>query len=79
MRRAPRVRLTLFLTVMAWMLVIAPAHAYIDPASSSMILQVVVAGIAAIGTGLAVFWNRITSIFRRGPKASDSERTTEQV
>ena len=83
MRRATRLRLTLFLTVMAWMLVIAPAHAYIDPASSSFLLSGLVAGIAAAGTGLAMFWQRIVSFFKRdkgaGATSETSERSPEQV
>ena len=80
MQRATRIRLTLFLTVMAWMMVLPSAQAYIDPASSSMILQAVVAGIAAAGTGIAMFWSRITSFFRRGGKtASEAEQSPEKV
>lgn len=79
MHRGTRVRLTLFLTVMAWLVVLPPAHAYIDPGSTSVILQAVVAGIAAIGTGMAVFWSRITSFFRRGSSSSDADSTSEQV
>lgn len=70
MRRPIRVRLTLFLAVMSWLVVVPSAQAYIDPASGSMIFQALIAGIAAAGTGLALFWHRITSLFRRS--ASDT-------
>lgn len=84
MRRATRLRLTLFLTVMAWMLVIVPAHAYIDPASSSFLLSGLVAGIAAAGTGIAMFWQKIVSFFSRGKgtgaaSSESSEHASEQV
>ena len=79
MQRATRIRLTLFLTVMAWMMFLPSAQAYIDPASSSMILSAVVAGIAAAGTGLAMFWARIKSLFRRGDKATEAEQSPEKV
>lgn len=89
MRRATRVRLTLFLAMMSWLMVLPSAQAYIDPASGSMIFQALIAGIAAAGTGLALFWSRITSFFRRKSPATDAaeptgdpaeaNRSTEQV
>lgn len=86
MQRATRVRLTLFLAVMSWLAVLPSAQAYIDPASGSMIFQAVIAGIAAAGTGLALFWSRITSFFRRTTshagvtdETADPDRSTEQV
>lgn len=75
MRRAPRIRLTLFLTVMAWLAVLAPAQAYIDPGTGSVIFQALIAGLAAAGTGIAMFWSRIVGFFQRG-RGSD---TSEQV
>lgn len=69
MHRATRVRVTLWLTVGAWVMVLPSAQAYIDPGSTTVIFQAVVAGIAAAGTGVAVFWTRIKSVFRRGSGA----------
>lgn len=81
MHRATRVRLTLFLAVMAWLMVLPSAQAYIDPASSSFIFQGIIAGIAAAGTGLAVFWTRIKALFRRGDRdaETEAEHSPEQV
>ncbi len=87
MHRATRVRLTLFLAMMSWLVVLPSAQAYIDPASGSMIFQALIAGIAAAGTGLALFWSRITSFFRgrgadastEGADAAEADRSTEQV
>lgn len=41
------------------------ASAYIDPASTSMIFSALVAGLAATGTAIAMFWSRILGFFRR--------------
>lgn len=88
MHRAVRVRVTLVLMVGAWLMVLPSAQAYIDPGSTTVIFQAVVAGIAAAGTGLAVFWTRIKSFFRRGSggdgaadtsASADAEPSTEQV
>jgi hypothetical protein len=64
MRR--RVPLTLWLAAMAWLAVVPAASAYVDPGSTSMIFQAVIAGLAAAGTALTVFWSRIKRFFSRG-------------
>ena len=43
-----------------------PAHAYIDPGSGSMMLQVLLGGAAAAIVGIRTFWSRLTGLFRRG-------------
>lgn len=60
-----RVRLGLFLTAMAWLVVMPAAHAYIDPGSTSMIFSALIAGLAAVGTAVTMFWHRLRSLFRR--------------
>ncbi len=49
-----------------------PAHAYLDPASGSMILQVIVAAVAAVLITIKAFWHRIRGMF-------GSSRTEETV
>ena len=78
MPRPTRVRLTLFLAVMAWLMVLPPAHAYIDGGSMTVLFQAVVAGMAAAGTAVAVYWTRIKNFFRRGKGASSDEASSEQ-
>lgn len=65
MSRGTRVRVVVVLTVSVWLLLLVPAQAYIDGGSVSVIFQALVAGIAAIGTGVAVSWHRIRGWFRR--------------
>ena len=47
------------------------AFAYLDPASGSMILQGILAGIAAVGVSTGVFWRRIKSFFSRRKESGD--------
>ena len=47
------------------------AFAYLDPASGSMILQGILAGIAAVGVSIGIFWQRIKSFLSRRKKAED--------
>ncbi len=39
------------------------AHAYLDSGTSSLILQLVLAGIGGIVVLVKVFWQRLTSLF----------------
>ncbi|MCY4662980.1 MAG: hypothetical protein OXF93_24735 [Acidobacteria bacterium] len=42
-----------------------PAHAYLDPGSGSVLLQVLLGGFAAVGVIARLFWHRLTAVFRR--------------
>lgn len=66
MRRFAAVAVRLaFLTICLSLLVVAPAAAYIDPSSGSMIFQAAIAGVMAAGLAIGTFWRRIVSFFRR--------------
>jgi len=54
---------------------VKPAHAYLDPASGSMILQVIVAAVAAVLITLKAFWHRIRGMF--GSSRSEPIETDE--
>ncbi len=50
------------------------AHAYLDPASGSMILQAVVGGVAAAALAFKYYWRRIQGFFgNRGNGESEPE------
>lgn len=53
-----------------------PAYAYIDPGTGSMVLQTVIAGIAAGFTTVAFYWSRIVGWFR-GDKPADTENEND--
>jgi hypothetical protein len=42
----------------------APAHAYLDPGSGSMVLQVLLGGVAAAAVVIKLMWHRILTILR---------------
>lgn len=68
--------MTLSLTAILWLAFVPAANAYIDAGSTAVIFQAAVAGLAAAGMFLRVFWRRITKFFRRGSD-QDDETTTE--
>lgn len=50
--------------------IIAPqrAFAYLDPGTGSMIVQLIIAGIAGVGCTFAVWKDKVISFFKKGPK-----------
>ena len=63
---------------MNWLIFLAllapgSAWAYLDPGTGSMILQVVLGGIAAVAVAFKLFWYRIIGFFGFGGKTSDDE------
>ena len=55
------------LAVLIWALVFLPAttHAYLDPASGAMIVQLVVAAIAGAVMGGRLYWKKLSGMARR--------------
>ena len=48
------------------------AYAYLDPATGSVIVQGLVAGLAAVVVAARLYWARIKGLFRRSEAATDS-------
>lgn len=72
----------LSLTIVAWLLVVAPAHAYVDPGTTGYVISMLVAAAAAAGMTLKLFWRRIVGFFRRedeGDDEVDAGRSPERV
>ena len=55
------------------------AYAYLDPATGSMIVQAVIAAVAAISVSIGIFWSRLRSFFGRllGRKNDRKENDTD--
>jgi hypothetical protein len=49
-----------------------PAHAYLDPGTGSMMLQVLLGGIAATAVLAKLFWHRVLQFL--GLRSRDSEQ-----
>ena len=50
-----------------------PAFAYLDPGTGSMLLQVILGGVAAVGVAIKIFWYRIRAAIGLGKKTEASE------
>ena len=53
------------MVLVTWLLAEAPAQAYLDPGSGSMLLQVLLGGFAAVGVIGKLYWHRVTALFRK--------------
>jgi hypothetical protein len=51
-----------------------PACAYLDPATGSMIVQGVIAFVAAAGVSVGIFWKRLKSFFRRNKEDDPGDK-----
>lgn len=51
----------------ALLVVPAQAHAYIDPSSGSMLVQIAVGGFLAAVVTVKMYWGKLRSAFRRKP------------
>ena len=55
----------------------SPVYAYLDPGTGSMMLQAVIAGIAALGVSIGIFWQRIKSLFS-GKKDDNTDNSPDE-
>ena len=46
----------------------APAWAYLDPGTGSMIVQALIAAVAAVSVSIGIFWKRLRAFFGKGSK-----------
>jgi hypothetical protein len=51
-----------------------PVHAYLDPGSGSILLQILLGGTAAVGVILRLYWGRLLVLLRFRPKDDPSGR-----
>ncbi|MBW1954198.1 MAG: hypothetical protein JRI76_06450 [Deltaproteobacteria bacterium] len=66
------IALMFYLIMVLFFLDVSRAEAYLDPGTGSMLVQGLLAAIAAAGVSLGVFWKRIKAFFR-----GSSRRKTE--
>jgi len=65
-----------WLAAFAMVLLAEPAFAYLDPGTGSMLLQVILGGIAAIGVALKLFWHKIRLAIGLGKKPAAEEESS---
>ena len=51
----------------------SPAYAYLDPGTGSMLLQGLIAGLAAIISFLSIYWQKVKAFFVQQERDTDIE------
>jgi len=51
------------------------AFAYLDPGTGSMLLQVILGGVAAVGVALKLFWHKIRAALGMSKKPVSGDET----
>lgn len=53
----------------------ASAFAYLDPGTGSMLLQLLLGGVAAVGVAVKLYWHRIKTALGAGGKPDREQET----
>ena len=54
---------TVLIVTALWVAVPRTAHAYIDPGTGGMMIQMLIAAVAAVGTIATTYWSRLRLLF----------------
>ena len=68
------VLMKVFVTVLL-LLVITDAAAYLDPGTGSMLLQVILGGIAAVGVAIKLYWHKLRAALGMAKKADPEDES----
>ena len=55
-----------------------PAHAYLDPGTGSMLLQLLLGGVVGLLTILKLYWHRIKAFFGKGDEDETQAESTKE-
>lgn len=57
------------------LLLIPHAEAYLDPGTGSMLLQVILGGVAAVGVAVKLYWHKLRVFFGMGKKEEPEDES----
>lgn len=64
-----------FFTIILMLLICTDAVAYLDPGTGSMMLQVILGGIAAVGVAIKLYWHKLRVVIGLGKKEETEEES----
>jgi hypothetical protein len=70
--------LRVIVLLVAGLAVAAPAHAYLDPSTGSMIISAVIGIVAAIALALKMFWYRSVALLRGAARQLRARHTHDR-
>jgi len=65
---------SLFIAVLFVGISTSSAHAYLDPGTGSIILQVLLGGVAGVALAGKLYWHKFLSLIGAGPRVNRNER-----
>jgi hypothetical protein len=71
---------TMFISLIVFFIISNPftiAHAYLDPGSGSMLLQLLLGGVTGVVVIVKLYWERVKSIFHRRDSPGSIPPTTD--
>ena len=68
-----------YLIALLLVLFTQPAWAYLDPGTGSMLLQVILGGIAAVGVALKLGWHKIRAALGFAAKSDEDEEQESEA
>jgi hypothetical protein len=68
----------LAMAMVAIVVTTSSAYAYLDPGTGSIILQVLLGGIAGIALALKLYWQRFLSLIGLGRQVQESDRVSRE-
>ena len=57
------------------LLKLSDAEAYLDPGTGSMLLQVILGGIAAVGVAIKLYWHKLRAAFGMAKKEAPEDES----
>ena len=66
----------IFTTVLLLLLLFTDAVAYLDPGTGSMLLQVILGGIAAVAVAIKLYWHKLRAAFGRAKQEETENEST---
>ena len=66
------------LAAVVLLLMFTEAVAYLDPGTGSMLLQVILGGIAAVGVAIKLYWHKLRAAFGMAKKADPDEDSDDE-
>ena len=64
----------LALFTLPWLLEPRTAHAYLDPGTGSILLQVLIGGVAGLGVIVKLYWHRLRGLLGMNKRDAREER-----
>lgn len=63
------------LTTIFFLMIVSDAYAYLDPGTGSMLLQVILGGIAAVGVAIKLYWHKLRAAFGMAKKPDPEDES----